>query len=134
MAYAAPLFAFDVRYVIELILLVFALIVQGIALVHAITQRSDAFSAIGTLPKGGWIAILAVCLVLTLLGFGPISLFGLIGIAAGLIYLLDVRRAPHLGPGPGCPAYRPTGPAGAGHRPGRHAARRTPGAARHRHG
>ena len=28
---------------------------------------------------------------LTLLGFGPISLFGLIGIAAGLIYLLDVR-------------------------------------------
>ena len=92
MAYAAPLFAFDVRYVIELILLVFALVVQGIALIHAITQRSDAFSAIGTLPKGGWIAILAVCLVLmTLLGFGPISIFGLVGIAAGLIYLLDVR-------------------------------------------
>ncbi|MER7331057.1 MULTISPECIES: DUF2516 family protein [unclassified Micromonospora] len=92
MAHAAPLFAFDVRYVIELILLVFALIVQGVALVHAITQRSDAFTAIGTLPKGAWIAILAVCLVLmTLLRFGPISIFGLIGIAAGLIYLLDVR-------------------------------------------
>ncbi|MFU8875259.1 DUF2516 family protein [Micromonospora sp. SL4-19] len=91
MAYAAPIFAFEVRYVIELILLVFALVLEGVALVHAITQRSDAFAAIGTLPKGGWIAILAVCLVLTLLGFGPVSIFGLIGIAAGLIYLLDVR-------------------------------------------
>ncbi|WP_018254623.1 DUF2516 family protein [Salinispora mooreana] len=91
MAIAAPIFAFAVRDVIELILLVFALIVQGVALVHVITQRSDAFAAVGTLPKGAWAAILAVCLVLTLLGFGPISLFGLVGIAAGLIYLLDVR-------------------------------------------
>ncbi|GAB3071549.1 MULTISPECIES: DUF2516 family protein [Micromonospora] len=91
MAYAAPIFAFEVRSVIQLILLVFALVIQGVALVHALTQRGDGFAALGTLPKGGWIAILAVCLLLTLLGFGPISLFGLVGIAAGLIYLLDVR-------------------------------------------
>ncbi|MBM0230275.1 MULTISPECIES: DUF2516 family protein [Micromonospora] len=93
MANAAPIFAYEVRYVIELILLVFALVIEGVALVHAITQRSDAFAAIGTLPKGGWIAILAVCLVLTLLGVGGgvLSIFTLIGIAAGLIYLLDVR-------------------------------------------
>ncbi|MEU4792684.1 DUF2516 family protein [Micromonospora tulbaghiae] len=91
MATAAPIFAFAVQSVIQLILLVFALVVQGVALVHAVTQRGDGFAAIGTLPKGGWVAILAVCLLLTLLGFGPISLFGLIGIAAGLIYLLDVR-------------------------------------------
>ncbi|MFI5832115.1 DUF2516 family protein [Micromonospora sp. NPDC051300] len=91
MAYAAPIFAFEVKAVIQLILLVFALVIQGVALVHAITQRGDGFAAIGTLPKGGWVAILAVCMLLTLLGFGPISLFGLVGIAAGLIYLLDVR-------------------------------------------
>ncbi|MEH0935952.1 DUF2516 family protein [Micromonospora psammae] len=91
MATAAPIFVFEIRYVIELILLVFALVLEGVALVHAITQRSDAFAAIGTLPKGGWIAILGVCLVLTLVGFGVLSIFGLIGIAAGLIYLLDVR-------------------------------------------
>lgn len=92
MANAAPIFVYDVRTVIELILLVFALIIMGVALVHAITQRADAFPAIGTLPKGGWIAILAVCMVLMLLfGSGPLSIFGLIGIAAGLIYLLDVR-------------------------------------------
>ncbi|TDB72441.1 DUF2516 family protein [Micromonospora sp. KC723] len=91
MAIAAPIFVFDVVSVINLVLLVFALIVQGVALVHAITQRGDGFATIGTLPKGGWVAILAVCLALTLLGFGALSIFGLIGIAAGLIYLLDVR-------------------------------------------
>lgn len=93
MAYAVPLFAFEVRSVIELILLVFALVTEGVALVHALTQRSDAFAAIGTLPKGGWIAILAVCMVLTLpgFGFGVLGIFGLVGIAAALIYLLDVR-------------------------------------------
>ncbi|SCG77958.1 Protein of unknown function [Micromonospora rifamycinica] len=91
MAIAAPIFVFDAVFIIDRVLLFFALVVQGISLVHAITQRSDAFAAIGTLPKGGWIAILAVCLLLTLLGFGALSIFGLIGIAAGLIYLLDVR-------------------------------------------
>ncbi|MER5453742.1 MULTISPECIES: DUF2516 family protein [unclassified Micromonospora] len=91
MANAAPIFVFDVRYVIELILFVFALVVQGVALVHAVTQRSDAFPAIGTLPKGGWIAILAVTTLLTLLTRSTLSIFGLIGVAAALIYLLDVR-------------------------------------------
>ncbi|WP_422772024.1 DUF2516 family protein [Plantactinospora sp. WMMC1484] len=91
MAQAAPLFFDDVVTVINLVLIVFALVVQGVALVHCITQRSDAFPAIGTLPKGAWIAILAVCLVLTLLLYQPINLFALIGIAAALIYLLDVR-------------------------------------------
>ncbi|MGC1211900.1 MAG: DUF2516 family protein [Micromonospora sp.] len=91
MAYAAPIFYDDVTFWIDRLLLLFALVLEGIALVHALTQRSDAFPAIGTLPKGGWIAILAVCLLLTLLGFGVLSIFGLIGIAAGLIYWLDVR-------------------------------------------
>ncbi|SBT48404.1 DUF2516 family protein [Micromonospora auratinigra] len=94
MAIAAPIFYDDVRYWIELLLLVFALVLEGVSLVHAITQRSDAFPAIGTLPKGGWIAILAICLLFTLPAFGfggVLSIFGLIGIAASLVYLLDVR-------------------------------------------
>lgn len=91
MATAAPIFYDDVLFVINLVILVFALIVEGVAFVHCLTQRSDAFPAIGTLPKGAWLAILGVCLLLTLLGRGVISIFGLVGIAAGLIYLLDVR-------------------------------------------
>jgi hypothetical protein len=91
MAVAAPIFFDDVQYVVERILLILAIILEGLAFVHALTQRSDAFPAIGTLPKGAWLAILGVCLALTLVGFGVLSIFGLIGIAAAMIYLLDVR-------------------------------------------
>lgn len=91
MVTAAPIFFLDVRMVIDMVLLIFAIVIQGVALVHCIPQRSDAFPAIGTLPKGAWIAILAVCLALTFLRYYPINIFSLIGISAALIYLLDVR-------------------------------------------
>ncbi|GLH97460.1 MULTISPECIES: DUF2516 family protein [Micromonosporaceae] len=90
MATTAPIFFLDVRYVIDLALLIFALVIEGVALVHCLTQRADAFPAIGTLPKGAWLAILGIALLFTLL-FWAVSIFGLIGIAAAAIYLLDVR-------------------------------------------
>jgi len=93
MAYSAPIFYGYVENSLNLLVLLFALIVQAVALIHCLTQRGDAFQAIGTLPKGAWAAILAICLVLTLLisGGGGIRLFALIGIGAALIYLLDIR-------------------------------------------
>ncbi|BCJ66120.1 DUF2516 family protein [Polymorphospora rubra] len=93
MDHAAPIFVYDVRTIIDLVLLVFTLVVQGVAFVHCLTQRGEAFPAIGTLPKGAWLAILGICLLLTLLFFPamPLSIFGLIGTAAALVYLLDVR-------------------------------------------
>src|SRR3954454_3329326 len=91
MAYFAPLFYDDVVAYLNLLVLIFSLIIQAVALIHCLTQRGDGFQAIGTLPKGAWAAILAVCIVLTLLAGGPFRIFGLIGIAAALIYLLDVR-------------------------------------------
>ncbi|HEX8629470.1 MAG TPA: DUF2516 family protein [Catenuloplanes sp.] len=91
MATSTPIFYDDVEYILHLVILVFSLVVQGIAFVHCLTQRSDAFPAIGTLPKGAWLAILGVSLLLTLILRDAISIFGLIGIAAGAIYLLDVR-------------------------------------------
>ncbi|BFU42081.1 DUF2516 family protein [Krasilnikovia sp. MM14-A1004] len=91
MATSAPIFYDDVYRGINLVIMIFSLIVQAVALVHCITQRGDGFPAIGTLPKGAWVAILAVCLVLTYLVSGPIGIFGLIGIGAALVYLLDVR-------------------------------------------
>jgi hypothetical protein len=92
MAYSAPVFYDDVVYYINIVILILSLIVQGVALVHCLTQRGDGFAAIGTLPKGAWVAILAICIVLTLLlPSGPLGIFGLIGVAAAAIYLLDVR-------------------------------------------
>ena len=91
MAYSAPLFYLDVQRYIVILLLIFSLVIQAVALIHCLTQRGDGFQAIGTLPKGAWAAILAVCIVLTLLVSGAIGIFSLIGIGAALIYLLDVR-------------------------------------------
>ena len=91
MAYSAPIFYLDVQRYIVILLLIFSLVIQAVALINCLTQRGDGFQAIGTLPKGAWAAILAVCIVLTLLVSGAIGIFSLIGIGAALIYLLDVR-------------------------------------------
>ncbi|GAB2543035.1 DUF2516 family protein [Nocardia heshunensis] len=61
------------------------------ALVHAIRQRPDAFTAVDKLTKPVWIAILLAALGVLLL---PISLLGILGIAAVIatgVYLADVR-------------------------------------------
>lgn len=81
----------DVIYLIDILVMIASMIVQVVALVHCVTQRGDGFQALGTLPKGAWVAILAVCMVLTLLLGSGTGIFSLIGIAAALIYLLDVR-------------------------------------------
>ena len=92
MAIAAPIFFDDIRKYIDLALFFFSLVIEGVAFVHCLTQRSDAFPAIGTLPKGAWLGIIGITLLLTVLFFTPgISLLGLIGITAAAIYLLDVR-------------------------------------------
>ena len=94
MALSAPIFYDDVTRLLSLVVLILSLIVQAIALIHCVTQRGDGFQAIGTLPKGAWLAILAVCFVLTFFsmgGGGGTTIFSLIGVAAALIYLLDVR-------------------------------------------
>ena len=91
MAYSAPVFYLDVRMYIEIVIMILSLVVQAVALIHCLTQRGDGFQAIGTLPKGAWAAILAVCIVLTLLLSSPVGIFSLIGIGAALVYLLDVR-------------------------------------------
>ncbi len=91
MAVAAPIFFLDVRWYIGLVLTLVALVIEGVAFVHCLTQRAEAFPAIGTLPKGAWLGIIGVALLLTVLAFSPINIFALIGITAAGIYLLDVR-------------------------------------------
>jgi hypothetical protein len=92
MALSAPLFYGYVVLALDLLVLVIAVVLGAVAFVHCLTQKADAFPAIGTLPKGGWLAILGVTLLLTLLSQGGrFLLFPMICIAAAMIYLLDVR-------------------------------------------
>ncbi|HKS48410.1 MAG TPA: DUF2516 family protein [Amycolatopsis sp.] len=65
------------------------------AFVHALTQRSDAFTAADRKTKPFWLGITAAGTVaMGLFGFGthrPGTLFWLAGIVAVLVYIVDVR-------------------------------------------
>jgi Protein of unknown function (DUF2516) len=91
MALSAPQFYENVVLVLNLGVLVVAVVLGAVAFVHCLTQRADGFPAIGTLPKGAWLAIIGVTLLLTIVTLGGFLIFPLITIAAGMIYMLDVR-------------------------------------------
>lgn len=61
------------------------------ALVHAVRQRSDAFTAVDKLTKPIWLGILAVAALLLLVGSSGLGLLAFIAIIATGIYLADVR-------------------------------------------
>ncbi|MGV9410287.1 DUF2516 family protein [Nocardia sp. NPDC003693] len=61
------------------------------ALVHAIRQRPDAFTAVDKLTKPAWLAILAASLGGLLLGGTVVGLLGIAAIVATGVYLADVR-------------------------------------------
>ncbi|WP_082876007.1 DUF2516 family protein [Nocardia pseudobrasiliensis] len=61
------------------------------ALVHAIRQRADAFTAVDKLTKPIWVTILAVALGLLFLARTPVGLIGIAAVVATGVYLADVR-------------------------------------------
>jgi hypothetical protein len=78
--------------------------VKVFALVDCIARDSNAFGRAATLSKPVWMAILAVAVVFDLryivlagrLSFGdPISLLGLAGTLAALVYLAQLRGSNH---------------------------------------
>jgi hypothetical protein len=96
MAMAEPIFFEQVVDYTNLALLLFALVIEVIAFGHCLVQRPDAFPAINTLPKGGWLALTGGAVLVTLLSLPYGSVLGLLGLAAiaiAGIYLLDVRPA-----------------------------------------
>lgn len=61
------------------------------ALIHAIRQRSDAFTAVDKLTKPAWIGILCAALIGLLLARTPVGLLGIAAVVATGVYLADVR-------------------------------------------
>lgn len=77
-------------------LIVFALWLAALgatvfAFVHALRQRSDAFTAANKLSKRVWLVILGVAVLLLLIQVGGLSMFVFAAIIATGIYLADVR-------------------------------------------
>jgi hypothetical protein len=93
MAIAAPIFYAQVVNWANLLLIVFALLIEVVAFGHCLLQRPDAFSAINTLPKGAWLALIGGSAVLTLLTGTSFLMIALIAITIAAVYLLDVRPA-----------------------------------------
>jgi len=94
MAIAVPLFYGLVVSTVDLVLLLFVLALEIIALLHCLAQRPDAFSAIGTLSKGAWLGLMTIGIVLTGLGFvSTFIFFALLAAAIPAVYMLDVRPA-----------------------------------------
>ena len=92
---SAANFALVTVTVINLLLFVFAVILEVAAFLHCLLQRPDAFPAVGTLSKGLWLALIGGALLLTIIVLAsPIGMLGLvIGIIIAAVYLLDVRPA-----------------------------------------
>lgn len=90
----AVVFVWPIVRTIEWVLLIIALTVEAVAFVHCLLQRAEAFSAVNTLSKGLWLALLGGTMALSLIfASGPTRIFGLIAVIAALVYLLDVRPA-----------------------------------------
>lgn len=74
-----------------------ACIIMGVvALVDALRHRADAYPAADRRTKNFWLALLggglAAQILFPALGGGIMSIFGLAGIVAAIVYLVDVRR------------------------------------------
>jgi hypothetical protein len=94
MVSAVPLFYVDVTHKIDVALYIAAVVIEALAFVHCLVQRSEAFPAIGTMSKGVWLALIGGSLLLTLIAAGGrLGLLGMIAITISAIYLLDVRPA-----------------------------------------
>lgn len=68
------------------------LVVEAWAVIDCGIRPTAGYVAAGKLTKPAWLAITVLALVTTLY-FGPIGFFGLAGIVAAVVYLVDVRPA-----------------------------------------
>lgn len=88
-----------------LILHVAVLVVIVYAFVDSLLHPDAAYRAAGKLHKTAWVTILVVAFVFSLAGF-----FSIIGLIAGLVYLLDVRPAVRSMSGGSSSSSGPYGP------------------------
>jgi Protein of unknown function (DUF2516) len=93
-----PYFVGPILEWVQGILVLVVLVVEIVAFVNCLTQRAEAFPVVGSISKGGWLGITGASVFFTLL-LGPtfitgaFAIFGMIAVAAALVYLLDVRPA-----------------------------------------
>jgi hypothetical protein len=93
MAIAAPHVYAQIILGVNWLLFVLVLLIEVAAFGHCLLQRPDAFSAINTLPKGAWLAMIGGSVLWTLIFRSAFGILGLVAITIAAVYLLDVRPA-----------------------------------------
>lgn len=84
---------------IGFILLIAVFVIEAAAFIHCLTRKAGAFGAVGSIPKGGWVAMTGGAVLFTALfgfqlaGGGLSGLIGIIGVVVAAVYLLDMRPA-----------------------------------------
>jgi hypothetical protein len=93
MALAVPVFAFDVQRLVTYAITLVCLVLEVWAFASCLLQRPEAFTVVGRIPKGGWLAMTGGAVLVTLM-FGSFrSILGMIAAVVALVYLLDLRPA-----------------------------------------
>lgn len=68
-------------------------VLMAFAFVDAVIRPSAAYVAAGKKSKLLWTLIIGIALAVSLATMSAIGIFGLVGIVAALVYILDVRPA-----------------------------------------
>ncbi len=92
LATRGPDFADPIMAWILIVLWLAAMVVEFVAFVNCLVQRTEAFPVVGSIPKGGWVGLTLGAFIFTAL-LGRFTTLGLMSVAASLIYLLDTRPA-----------------------------------------
>ena len=101
----------SLQALLTLIIGVLALGVQVYALVDAVRQRADAFTAAGKLTKPIWLTILGVAVAIGVIFVrAPFAFPDIIAFVAAGVYLADVRPAVRAISGGGGGNQGPYGP------------------------
>jgi hypothetical protein len=78
---------------LALVLTLGGLGVMAYALIDALRVRPEAFPAAGKQTKNIWLLILGIALAANLALFNVLTIFGIAGVIAAAVYILDVRPA-----------------------------------------
>lgn len=76
-----------------LVLTLAGLGLMAYALIDALRVRTEAFPAAGKQTKNIWLLILGIALAANVAILNVLSIFGIAGVIAAAVYLLDVRPA-----------------------------------------
>lgn len=83
----------DIKQGVVFVGAVILFVIEGWALVDAVSHRPETYVAAEKQTKTMWLVLLGIALAAHLVFWHPISLLNMAGAVASIVYLVDVRPA-----------------------------------------